>query len=126
MKPSPLVLPFPDYRLSANSRVDRRSLTDARRTARMLGAAAVNLSGLTVLDAPLEIFIKVCPPDNRYRDDDGVISALKSYRDGIFQALHVDDKRVRLSHVGFGKVIPGGAVYIWIEPLKVLPDWMED
>jgi hypothetical protein len=92
----------------------------------MLGAAAVNLSGLTVPDAPLEIFIKICPPDNIHRDDDGVISALKSYRDGIFQALHVDDRRVRLSHVGFGGVVPGGAVNIWIEPLGQLPPWMED
>lgn len=35
------------------------------------------------------------PPDHRKRDDDGAISAFKHMRDGICDALHVDDSRFR-------------------------------
>jgi hypothetical protein len=126
MKSFPLILPYPDSRLSANSRFDRRALTAVRKDAREAGYFAVKEANLTVPDVSLQMFIKICPPDNRVRDDDGVIASLKSYRDGIFKALGINDRKVRLTTSGFGKVIPGGAVYIWIEPLTEIPDWLEE
>lgn len=125
MKNNPLILPYPDKRLSSNARVDRRWITSVRRDAREQGFFAVKELGLQVADVPLQLFIKICPPDRRGRDDDNVLTSLKSHRDGIFKALGVNDKRVRLTTFGFGEVLPGGLVYIWIEPLEQLPEWME-
>lgn len=126
MKPNPIVLPYPDKRLSANSRIDRRWITAVRQEARDAGFFAVKAAGLVLQDVNLQLFIKICPPDRRGRDDDNVVTALKSYRDGIFQALGVNDKRVRLTSFGFGEPCKPGAVYIWIEPLGKLPEWLED
>ncbi len=36
--------------------------------------------------------ITAYPPDNRVRDDDNLIAMLKGPRDGIAQALGIDDK----------------------------------
>lgn len=39
------------------------------------------------------------PPDRRHRDDDGMISAFKHMRDGICDALKIDDRRLRPHYV---------------------------
>lgn len=43
----------------------------------------------------IQIHVEFYPPDRRNRDDDGCIGAFKSARDGIADALAVDDKRFK-------------------------------
>ena len=54
----------------------------------------------------------ICPPDKRHRDDDNMLSRFKSYRDGIFLALQLDDRLIRRTVIDFGDIEKGGAVYI--------------
>lgn len=56
-------------------------------------------------DERIPINVEFYPPDRRNHDDDGCIGAFKSARDGIADALGVDDKRFR-------------AVYWFMEPEK--------
>lgn len=51
------------------------------------------------------IHVEFHPPDRRNRDDDGCIGAFKSARDGIADALGIDDKRFK-------------PVYWFMEPCK--------
>lgn len=46
----------------------------------------------------IALSITFYPPDRRKRDDDGAISAFKHMRDGICDALNVDDSRFRPSY----------------------------
>ena len=41
----------------------------------------------------LHLWIDFYPPDRRARDDDNMIASFKSGRDGIADALGIDDKR---------------------------------
>lgn len=105
--------PFPDKKLSSNSRIDRRYATKERETAREIGFwlakdAHWSFDGKQYL----ELSILICPPDNRRRDDDNIVTAFKSYRDGIFKALGLDDNLIRRTVIERGNVEKGGALYV--------------
>lgn len=108
----PITLSYPDKRLSPNARMNRFALAKVKQEARDEGFYAAKEAGLNVADQPLQMFIKICPPDKRKRD-------------GIFDALDIDDSQAKVSSHGFGDVVPGGKVYIWIEPLEKIPEWLE-
>ena len=48
---------------------------------------------------PIRMTITFVPPDRRHRDDDNMIASLKSARDGIADALGVNDRRFRPNYV---------------------------
>jgi crossover junction endodeoxyribonuclease RusA len=123
---NPILLPFPDRRLSPNARMNHFALHKVKQEARQVGYFAAQESGLRFQDVDLQAFIKINPPDNRARDDDNILASLKSYRDGIFEALGINDKVVRLSTHAMGKVKRRGLVTIWLMPLEDLPEWMKE
>lgn len=105
--------PFPDRKLSANSRIDRRFVTKERETAREIGFWLVKDAGWEFSGKkPLELKLIVCPPDKRRRDDDNIISAFKSYRDGMFKALGLDDSLVKRTIIERSDVEKDGAIYV--------------
>lgn len=52
-----------------------------------------------------------CPPDRRKRDDDNLVAAFKAGRDGIAQAMGIDDHRLSLL-VRMGDPVEHGAVLV--------------
>lgn len=94
-----VTLPWPPKELSPNARVhwSKRSKTAAtyRHACYMLALEAGAKTGIP-WDGDVHVWIDFYPPDRRHRDDDNMISAFKSGRDGIAQALGVDDKRFRI------------------------------
>ena|SRR6478609_7478741 len=111
-----IALPWPDRRLSPNARLHWRpkaALTaKARADAHLLaleaagyalGSIRADLAG----DLPIELTITFYPPDRRHRDDDGMIGGFKAYRDGIADALHVNDRRFRPFYQFAGAEPPG-------------------
>jgi crossover junction endodeoxyribonuclease RusA len=66
---------------------------------------------LGVGDMPILLTITFNPPDRRRRDDDGVIGAFKHGRDGVADALGVDDHLFRPSY-DFGEPVKGGRVVV--------------
>lgn len=63
----------------------------------------------------LDLWIEFFPPDRRHRDDDNLIAAFKAGRDGIADAIGVDDTNFRI-HPWVHRDQPrkGGAVLVTI------------
>lgn len=104
-----IVLPWPDKRLTPNSK--RRShwrtyqpvAKKARTDAHYLTIEAMQRHGEDWLagKGTIPLAITFFPPDRRHRDDDGIIGSFKHARDGIADGLGVDDRQFRPSyHVG--------------------------
>lgn len=104
-------LSWPPRALHPNARVHWGQRSKAakayRREAWVLTNAAKPVVDKT---APVGLRIEFFPPDNRRRDTDGMLSAIKSGIDGIADALGVDDSRFmfamcRRAPVEGGKVV---------------------
>ena len=69
-----------------------------------------------------ELQLMFFPPDKRKRDLDNMLARMKSGLDGFFDALEIDDARVRAySWLGWGEVLLGGSVSVVLRSLRVLP-----
>lgn len=97
-----IVLPWPDRRLSPNARMHWAHLAkvkkQARHDARILTTLALSLKQkreIAAIDGKILMTVTFYPPDARHRDDDNMIASFKAARDGIAEALGVDDKRFR-------------------------------
>ena len=95
-----IVLPFPDRNLSPNGRLHWRKVADAKRKARSDAYALATLAlslrdkrAIAAREGKIAIFVRFFPPDNRRRDDDNMVAGFKAYRDGLADALGIDDNR---------------------------------
>lgn len=69
--------------------------------------------GDTMIDH--EVIIIVEPPDNRRRDVDGVLSALKPSLDGIASVLHIDDYHFNPINIIRLPPVEGGRITITVD-----------
>lgn len=106
-----LSLPWPDKSLHPNARVHWAKRAKATKIARIEAAWATKAAYLRVDPGLVPMTITFFPPDNRRRDRDGMISAIKAQLDGIADALGVDDNCFRPSFA-FGSPVKGGLVSI--------------
>lgn len=92
-----ITMPWPPKALSPNARVHWSKRSKAVKAYRHACWALAKQAGLQALpDGELHLWITFFPPDRRHRDDDNMIAAFKSGRDGLADALGVDDKRFRI------------------------------
>ena len=112
-----LTLPWPDRTLHPNARVHWVKLWHAKKAARAdayMLAMQAGAKGVTLPEGRLHLWIDFYPPDRRRRDDDGLLASMKAARDGIADALGVDDSRF-VSHPWVkDEVRKGGQVVIKI------------
>jgi len=66
------------------------------------------------LSKPLPMLITFHPPDRRHRDDGGIIGSFKNGRDGVADALGMDDKHFRPTYE-FADPKKGGCILVHIE-----------
>jgi crossover junction endodeoxyribonuclease RusA len=96
-----ITLPLPSKGLSPNARLNWRAkhrLTKAARArARLTTLAHTATHGKPTTERPLNYRVQFYWPDARKRDDDNAIAALKAYRDGIADALNIDDHSLTLT-----------------------------
>ncbi|TXH53911.1 MAG: endodeoxyribonuclease RusA [Desulfurellales bacterium] len=100
-------MPWPDARLSPNYRSRSHwpvtaAKKAARETASVMTTCAVPLRDKKALRErtdQIRMTITFVPPDRRHRDDDNMIASLKAARDGIADALGVNDRRFRPNYV---------------------------
>lgn len=98
-----VTLPWPDKALSPNARLHWRAKVgpkqDAKRRAAWLTIAAPGFhearSELAASEGKFPVRVTFYPPDKRLRDDDNMVGSFKSWRDGIADALRVDDRRFK-------------------------------
>ena len=110
-----ITLPWPPKELSPNARVHWAVKAKAAKTYRQLCAILTRQSGAKAKGIPLNITVSFHPPDNRPRDDDNYISAFKPGRDGVADALGIDDKHFHPTYQPRQAPIKGGAVIIEME-----------
>lgn len=112
-----LVLPWPDRRLHPNARVHWAQRSKAVKAARHEAGILTMRAGWQAIALPpgrLHLWLDFYPPDRRKRDDDGLLSSMKSARDGIADALGIDDARFVSHPFVKDEVRPGGEVRIRI------------
>jgi len=119
-----LILPWPSPDLSPNARGHWSKRMRATKEARGLAFVMarkigwnVSLSKPWVSDAPITLHVDVFPPDRRRRDHDNIGASLKAYRDGIADALGVNDRRFRETLFIHDNPKPGGQIRVWLPPI---------
>lgn len=112
-----VTLPWPPAILNPNRREHwaKRSKAAAmyRQACYMLALEAGAKAGIP-WDGDIHLWLDFYPPDRRHRDDDNIIAAFKSGRDGLAQALGVNDRRFR-THPYVQTEI-GGMVKVRVQP----------
>ena len=112
-----IVLPWIDRRLSPNARTHWAVKAKAAKACREIAFYTTKKSGIRIdWDGAAHLWIDFYPPDRRSRDDDNLLSAFKPYRDGIADALWVDDKRFRSHPFVRDEVRKGGVIVVSITP----------
>jgi crossover junction endodeoxyribonuclease RusA len=113
-------LPWLDMRLSPNARNAKHwSKSHGPAKADRSLACGITASRLSWRDkqawrasrGKIRLSVTFNPPDNRKRDDDGLVGAFKHRRDGIADALGIDDNRFAAEYQT-GPVVKGGAVFV--------------
>lgn len=114
-------LPWPPAELNPNNKahwaVKSRRARMYRNMCLVLARSAAQaqnyrLAGL----GKIGFFIEFCPPDRRRRDDDNMLASFKSGRDGVADALSVDDNRF-VTSFEVGKPIEDGLVVVKVQEL---------
>ena len=89
--------PWPSKDLSPNSRGHWSKKAKAAKAYRKACWSIAKQSGIKVdWDGEVYLWLTFFPPDRRARDDDNLIASFKAGRDGLAEAMGIDDKRFRL------------------------------
>lgn len=113
----PLILPWPDRALHPNTRCHWSKRAKAAKSARDGGHLLTLQAGWHQMPLPegrLHLWLDFYPPDRRKRDDDGCLSSFKPWRDGIADALGIDDNRFVSHPFVKDEVRKGGQVVVRI------------
>ncbi|WP_312707268.1 hypothetical protein [Stenotrophomonas sp.] len=112
-----LILPWPHKDLSPNARVHWNDRARASKIGRREAAALALAAGwksILLPDGRLHLHVTFYPPTRRLPDDDNMLARFKPYRDGIADALGIDDKRFISHPLVSTEVRKGGQVVVRI------------
>ena len=108
-----LEMPWPPRELSPNARVHYMVRSRKAKQYRAACHLITRAECLTVGEGTLSMSLVFVPPTRRGRDDDNLIASFKAGRDGIAQALGIDDSRIRLENPQISdQTPPGGRVFV--------------
>ncbi len=114
--PLRIELGWPNKILSPNARGHHMGIWRAKKDARdeALWATRATIGRATFPHDGGDIILRQIahPPDARHRDRDNLDHSLKSHRDGIADALGINDKHFRPTGIEWGEPIPGGKIII--------------
>lgn len=106
-----VVLPWPHKNLSPNARVHHMAKATLVKKHRQWARWATP-ARLQVEAERLSLTITFNPPDKRRRDTDNLLASVKSYFDGIADALGIDDIRFEIEKPIHGPVVKNGRVVV--------------
>jgi crossover junction endodeoxyribonuclease RusA len=98
-----IVLPYPDKALWPNGRAHWAVKAREVKKHRQWAAIATKAARIRLGDSPIPVHI-ICHPKGRgpAPDRDGIVSAVKSYIDGIADALGINDRHFAAPTVEIG------------------------
>jgi len=113
-----LILPWPPAACSPNARVHWTRKSKAAKSYRAACHLLAKQAGIQAPEGDALLILEFVPPDRRRRDDDNLLAMFKAGRDGLADALGIDDNvfatQIRVSK----ETIKGGAVRVRIESRK--------
>jgi crossover junction endodeoxyribonuclease RusA len=113
--PNSVVLPWPPNELKPNARphwaAKAKAAKSYRNACRLLAKKAKLVAPE---EGPIQVVVTFFPPDRRNRDDDNCIASFKSGRDGVADALGVDDHRFKTSSSLSQDTHKGGMVMLTV------------
>lgn len=109
-----LLLPWPPKELSPNARGHWAKRSKAAKSYRMQCFLLARKAGLVAPLGRLLLALEFMPPTARRRDDDNLLASFKAGRDGLADAMRIDDSMF-VSQVQLSKQVhPGGVVRVRI------------
>lgn len=113
-----VTLPWPAPGLSPNARMHLMALARLKASARYEARMECLAEGMGRLGPRLgvervSVRVTFCAPDRRSYDDDNLIARFKAARDGIADAIGVDDQHWTTTY-GRGEPVKGGAIRVEI------------
>ena len=112
-----VVLPWPPQVLSPNARPHWATKSKAAKGYRYRCFLEAKLASLAAPAGRVLLVLEFLPPSARRRDDDNLLAMFKAGRDGLADALGIDDS-VFVSQVQIGAVRKGGAVRATLLPFR--------
>lgn len=108
-------LPWPHKSLSPNARTHHMALAAEKRRARQAAfwLASEAMPRSYVAPEATHVSMTFCPPDNRRRDLDNMLSSMKAALDGVAEAIRVDDSAWSIS-IRRGEKVKGGCVVVTV------------
>lgn len=106
------MLPWPPKELSPNARVHWTKKGKAARQYRAACFVCCRQARLRELSGKALLVLEFVPPNRRRRDDDNLVAAFKSGRDGLADALGIDDCHFATTFSVSDEVVKGGAVRV--------------
>lgn len=116
LEPHRLELPWPPAELSPNKRLHWAKRSKSAKAYRFACRLLTRQSGIVAPEGRVLLALEFVPPDRRRRDDDNILAAFKAGRDGIADALGIDDSRFVAQHELRSEPVTAGAVFVRIEP----------
>ncbi|MDV9031354.1 endodeoxyribonuclease RusA [Pseudomonas sp. RAC1] len=115
---SDLTLPWPPAACSPNARVHWSKKSRAAKAYRAACHALAKQAGLHPPEGQALLVVEFVPPDRRRRDDDNLLAMFKAGRDGLADALGIDDNVFTTIFRVSKETTKGGAVRVRIEPME--------
>lgn len=112
-----ILLPWPAKALSPNARGHWSQRSRAAKAYRMQCFLFAKKAGLVAPAGRILLQLEFLPPTARRRDDDNLLASFKAGRDGLADALGIDDS-LFVSQVQIGEVYRGGAVRVTLSPYQ--------
>ena len=111
-------LPWPSPALSPNARGHWSKRAKAAKAYRLECFLIAKAAGIKAPESKILWTVEFFPPSRRAYDDDNLLARMKSARDGIADALGVDDRRFVTQFSVSETVIKGGLVRVTIGGLQ--------
>lgn len=108
---------WPVRALSPNGRAHHFAKYRAKKAARKEAFYATKAAkvGICAGDVPVLITLVFHPPTKNLPDEDNAVAGMKSYLDGVADALGINDSGFRLNRPVIAEPVKGGKVVIHIE-----------
>ena len=110
-----ITFPWPPAILSPNARSHYMVKAKAAKKYRLACYFLARKAGLSVPEGRLLLVLEFVPPDRRHRDDDNLVASFKSGRDGLAQALGIDDHSFVTQCSISPEIVRGGEVRVTIK-----------
>ncbi len=108
-----VTLPWPPSVLSPNARPHWAAKAKAAKAYRAACKALAEAHGMVAPTSPkIALWLEFVPPNRRAHDDDNLVASFKAGRDGLADALGIDDSRFVCRHTVADEV--GGMVRVSI------------